>query len=79
MSKRITLSDFDIEQIVAALTVLRDESGLSYEVIRVGQRYYDRLIEKLKNDHFQASAKSEPVLGQAPGRESIVSQKAEGK
>lgn len=48
MSKRITLSDFEVEQIVSALTKLRNEPSLTYEVTQAGQRYYDQLIAKLK-------------------------------
>jgi hypothetical protein len=51
MSKRITLADFEIEQIVSGLTRLRNEPGLNYEVTKVGQRWYDRLIVKLKDQH----------------------------
>jgi len=50
MSKRVTLTDFEIEQIVSALNTLRGESSLGYEVIKVGQRWYDRLIKKLRGD-----------------------------
>jgi hypothetical protein len=50
MSKRVTLTDFEIEQIVSALNTLKGQSSLSYEVTRVGQRWYDRLIKKLRGD-----------------------------
>lgn len=51
MSKRVTLTDFEVEQIVSGLTKLRSEPGLNYEVTKVGQRCYDRLIAKLKDQH----------------------------
>jgi hypothetical protein len=50
MSKRITLTDFEIEQIISALDRLKNETLLSYEVIKVGQRWYGVLIEKLKRN-----------------------------
>lgn len=51
MSKRITLTDFEIEQLVKGLKYLREQSGLRYEVIKVGQRFYDELIAKLEDRH----------------------------
>lgn len=48
MSKRVTLTDFEIQQIINGLTELRNQPILKYEVVRVGQRWYDRLIRKLE-------------------------------
>lgn len=47
MSKRITFTDFEIEQIVKGLTELQNTTGLDYEVIKVGKRFYQKLIDKL--------------------------------
>ena len=49
MSNRITLTDFETKQIISALTTLRNQSSLDYEVIRVGQHWYDELIKKLQH------------------------------
>jgi hypothetical protein len=51
MSKRITLTDFEVEQILRALEVLRDDTPtVRYEVVFVGQRFYNKLIDKLKTE-----------------------------
>jgi hypothetical protein len=50
MSKRVTLTDFEIEQLINGLTTLRNETGFQHEVIKVGQRWYDALITKLSKD-----------------------------
>lgn len=49
MGKRITLSDFEIEQIVKALEAHQNATTLDYEVIAVGKRWYSALIYKLTN------------------------------
>lgn len=51
MSKRVTLTDFEIEQIVSGLRVLCNETALVYEVARVGKRFYNELISKLESQH----------------------------
>lgn len=51
MSKRIILTDFEIEQIICSLIAHKDESGMSYQVIKVGRHFYDQLIAKLKSQH----------------------------
>jgi hypothetical protein len=49
MSKRVTLSDVEIEEIVTALQVLGNQGNVyAYEVTKVGRRFYDRLIAKLE-------------------------------
>lgn len=48
MSKRIILTDFEIEQLVHGLKKLKDETSIPYEVIKVGKRFYEGLIEKLQ-------------------------------
>lgn len=50
MSKRITLTDFEIEQITEALKELSKQPSLRYEVTKAGQRLYDQLIAKLKTE-----------------------------
>lgn len=47
MSKRITLTDFEIEQIVKSLESNRDATTIDYEVVNVGKRFYNELINKL--------------------------------
>lgn len=70
MSKRVTLTDFEIEQIVKGLTSLNKQITLDYEVIRVGQRFYNLLIDKLKDQH----PRSVETLGvSGHGDESIIS------
>ncbi len=50
MSKRITFTDFEIQQLVEGLQRLRSETALNYEVIKVGQRFYQKLIDKLRGN-----------------------------
>ena len=47
MSKRVTLTDFEIEQIIEGLTALKHQTPLNYQVIKVGRRFYEQLICKL--------------------------------
>lgn len=47
MSKRVTLTDFEMEQIIRGLQELRDQTFMSYEVVRVGKAVYNDLIAKL--------------------------------
>lgn len=51
MSKRITLTDLEIEQIAKGLRNLRDACGLQYEVINVGKHFYNQIISKLESQH----------------------------
>ena len=47
MSKRITLSERECEYIVEGLLALKNETGLSYSVIKVGQKVYQDIIDKI--------------------------------
>lgn len=51
MSIRITLTDFEIEQLVSGLAELRSQGNGSYEVTKVGRNWYDKLIDKLNGQH----------------------------
>lgn len=48
MSKRITLTNFEIEQLICGLKALRNATNLDYEVVKVGKRFYTELIKKLE-------------------------------
>lgn len=48
MSKRITLTDFEIQQIVDALKKLQAEPAIKYAVTSAGIKLYDTIIEKLQ-------------------------------
>jgi len=48
MSKRVSLTDFEIEQIVNALDPLSKEPSYTYQVTVCGQDFYAKLIEKLQ-------------------------------
>lgn len=48
MSKRVTLTDFEIEQIINGLEELKGAAAVQYEVVRVGKRFYDQIIAKLQ-------------------------------
>lgn len=48
MSKRITLTDFEIEQIAESLKSHRDATNLDYQVIKVGKVFYNELLKKFK-------------------------------
>ncbi|HEU5187083.1 MAG TPA: hypothetical protein VFT87_01125 [Candidatus Saccharimonadales bacterium] len=51
MSKRVTLTDYEIEQIVIALT-RESKEGIDYhQVVKIGRHFYDQLIAKLKGQH----------------------------
>lgn len=56
MSIRITLTDFEVKQIIDGLTSLRNETALSYSVIKVGQNFYDELIKRLKDDKDESTS-----------------------
>ena len=47
MSKRITLSERECEYIMQALLALKNETGLSYSVVKVGQIVYQDIIDKI--------------------------------
>ncbi len=69
MSKRINLTDFEREQLIKGLEYLKKETHLSYEVIRVGQRFYNQLINKLETEPSisKVSASSvKPSITQGP-------------
>jgi len=51
MSKRITFTDFEVEQLIKGLEHMCKETSLGYEVVNVGKRFYAQLIKKLKNQH----------------------------
>lgn len=61
MSKRVTLTDFEIKQIISGLTQLRNQSNGAYAVTQVGRRWYDALIEKLTKDPMTVDAKEKDV------------------
>lgn len=48
MSRRITLTDFETEQIVLALTSIANQVNLDYQVILCGKAFYQRLINRLQ-------------------------------
>lgn len=50
MSTRVTLTDFEIEQLVKGLESLSNQTSLDYEVITVGKRFYKNLIFKLRTE-----------------------------
>lgn len=47
MSKRIRLSDAEIEHIIKGLAALRDQCNLDYAVVKTGKRVYQKIIDKL--------------------------------
>jgi hypothetical protein len=72
MSKRITLTDFEVEQIINGLTTLRDATSLHYQVIKVGQRFYDILIAKLKTEPSTTKASASSVISNVSQKEQNV-------
>jgi len=47
MSKRVTLTDSEIELIINGLKYLQSQTALSYEVVKCGQRAIQHVIDKL--------------------------------
>jgi len=48
MSKRITLTDYEIEQIVASLNTAINTPAWDYQVIEVGKHTLQSLVNKLQ-------------------------------
>ena len=48
MSKRITLTDFEIEQIVVSLNYAINQIDRNYQVIEVGKHTLQSLVNKLQ-------------------------------
>jgi len=62
MSKRITFTDFEIEQLTKGLEqLIKDSPGINYEVVNVGRRFYNQLINKLKTEPSSQKVSSSSV------------------
>lgn len=49
MSKRIILTDQEVKEIVIALEDMKDQTNLDYRTVRIGQNFYQQLIDKLES------------------------------
>jgi len=75
MSKRITLTDFEIEQIVVALKQLRNEGNGIYQVTVVGRHWYDDLVSKFVKSKSQHPRSVETLNVSGNGDKSSIAQR----